>query len=392
MGGATENDNAMIWFLQHSGGGDIVVLRATGSNGYNTYLYSALGVPVNSVETIVFNNATASYNPYVINQIRNAEALWIAGGNQWDYVSYWKHTPIDTAINYLINVKHVPVGGTSAGMAVQGSIVNTAQNGSVTSSTALSNPYNTSVTLLKDSFLFNPPLNNVVTDTHYDNPDRKGRHVTFLARILKDYGVVAKGIACEEYTAVCIDTNGIARVYGNYPTNADYAYFLQPNCLLPNAPENCNSGQPLTWNRNNGAVKVYKVAGTQNGMNSFNLNDWRTGSGGTWQNWYVTSGVLNIDTSAIAPTCPTSIREFDLNFRKEIKLYPNPSENLITISISEKIIPQTITIFNCIGEKLFEKDNPSHLNQLNISEWKNGIYFLKVTGLNTSTVLKIIKD
>ncbi len=136
MGGATENDNAMIWFLQHSGGGDIVVLRATGTNGYNTYLYATLGVAVNSVETIVFNNASASYDPYVINQIRNAEAIWIAGGNQWDYVSYWKHTPIDTALNYLINIKHVPIGGTSAGMAIEGSIVNTAQIGSVTSATA----------------------------------------------------------------------------------------------------------------------------------------------------------------------------------------------------------------------------------------------------------------
>ena len=318
MGGATENDNAMIWFLQHSGGGDIVVLRATGTNGYNTYLYTTLGVPVNSVETIVFNNAAASYDPYVIIQIRNAEAIWIAGGNQWDYVSYWKHTPIDTALNYLINVKHVPIGGTSAGMAIQGSIVNTAQIGSVTSATALSNPYDSGVTLLKDSFLFNPILNNVITDTHYDNPDRKGRHISFLARIFQDYGVDAKGIACEEYTAVCIDTNGIGHVYGDYPTNADYAYFLQPSCVLPNNPENCSTGQPLTWSRNNEAVKVYKVAGTQNGNNTFNFNDWRSGSGGTWQNWFVSNGVLNIDTSAMAPNCPTSINNLELNSSKEI--------------------------------------------------------------------------
>ena len=392
MGGATENDNAMIWFLQHSGGGDIVVVRATGSNGYNTYLYSTLGVPVNSVETIVFNSAAASFDPYVINQIRNAEALWIAGGNQWDYISYWKNTPIDTAINYLINVKHVPIGGTSAGMAIQGSIVNTAQNGSVTSATALNNPYNSDVTLMKDSFLFKPILNNVITDTHYDNPDRKGRHVTFLARIFQDYGVPVNGIACDEYTAVCIDTNGIGYVYGDYPANDDYAYFLQPNCILPNSPENCTIGQPLLWARNNEAVKVYKVPGTQNGINTFNLNDWRTGSGGTWQNWFVSSGVLNIDTSASAPNCPISINEMDLSVSKEINVYPNPSKNIITISISEIITPKTITIFNSIGEKLYEKENPTHLNQLNISLWNKGIYFLKVIGLNTSSVLKIIKD
>ena len=53
MGGATEDDNAMIWFLERSNGGDILVLRTSGSDGYNNYLFSELGVNVNSVETIV---------------------------------------------------------------------------------------------------------------------------------------------------------------------------------------------------------------------------------------------------------------------------------------------------------------------------------------------------
>ncbi len=55
MGGATESDEAMQWFLRRANGGDVVVLRATGSDGYNNYFYQTLGVAVNSVETIVFN-------------------------------------------------------------------------------------------------------------------------------------------------------------------------------------------------------------------------------------------------------------------------------------------------------------------------------------------------
>ena len=49
MGGSTEDDNAMKWFLQQADGGDVLVLRTSGANGYNSYLYSALGIPVNSV-------------------------------------------------------------------------------------------------------------------------------------------------------------------------------------------------------------------------------------------------------------------------------------------------------------------------------------------------------
>ena len=87
MGGATENDNAMRWFLQRANGGDVVVIRASGSDGYNDYLYTDLGVPVNSVQSIVTPDLAAANDPYVAQQVRNAEALWIAGGDQWRYVS-----------------------------------------------------------------------------------------------------------------------------------------------------------------------------------------------------------------------------------------------------------------------------------------------------------------
>ena len=63
MGGATEHDNAMRWLLQKANGGDVVVLRSTGSNGYNDYLYATLGVTVNSVETLVITSAAGAINP-----------------------------------------------------------------------------------------------------------------------------------------------------------------------------------------------------------------------------------------------------------------------------------------------------------------------------------------
>lgn len=66
MGGASEHDNAMVWLLQKTDGGDVVVLRSSGSNGYNDYLYSELGVTVNSVETLVITSVAGATNPYVL--------------------------------------------------------------------------------------------------------------------------------------------------------------------------------------------------------------------------------------------------------------------------------------------------------------------------------------
>lgn len=292
MGGSVEDDNAMRWFLQRANGGDILVLRASGSNGYNNYMYSELGVNVNSVETIVCHNALASYDPYVQSKIQQAEAIWFAGGNQWNYVSYWRNTPVAALINEAMQNRNIVIGGTSAGMAILGGYYYTAQNGSVTSAQALSNPYHSLVTVDNAAFLQIPIISNVITDTHFDNPNRKGRTVTFLARTVKNQSFPLKAIACNERAAVCIDTNGIASVYGTAAQHQ--AFFIQPNCGLENVmPETCLPSTPLSWNHSGQSVKVYKVTGNLTGSNTFNLKTWLSGSGGTWENWSALNGVLN---------------------------------------------------------------------------------------------------
>ena len=70
MGGATEHDEAMKWFLQRANGGDVLVLRASGSDGYNDYMYTDLGITLNSVETIVFNDGSAANETYIHNKIK----------------------------------------------------------------------------------------------------------------------------------------------------------------------------------------------------------------------------------------------------------------------------------------------------------------------------------
>jgi cyanophycinase-like exopeptidase len=311
MGGATEHDNAMVWFLDRSGGGNILVIRASGSDGYNDYLYSELGVTVQSVETIVFNNTSAAQDPFVLERIAKAEAIWMAGGNQWDYVSYWRDSPVGDLLNAHALQKQAPIGGTSAGMAIAGGVYFSAQNGTITSNTALNNPYHPNVTLGYEDFLDLPYLNGVVTDTHYDDPDRRGRHVAFLARMATDQGLISRGIACDEYTAVCIDENGNARCFGEYPAYDEDIYFLQANCEVATTPETCAAGSPLTWNHGGAAVKVYRVKGTLSGDNSFELSDWLTGDGGEWENWWAQDGQF-MSAPSVGPDCVTGIDEIEV--------------------------------------------------------------------------------
>ncbi len=379
MGGASEDDNAMIWFLERANGGDVLVLRASGSDGYNNYMYSELGVGVNSVETIVFNNASAANENYVHQKIRQAEAIWFAGGDQWDYVSYWRNTAIDNLINDAISNRNIVIGGTSAGMAIQGGFYFSAENGTVTSATALSNPFNSNVTVSSTAFISNNYLHDVITDTHYDNPDRKGRHLVFMSRILLDYGIEAKGIACDEYTAVCIDTNGSAKVFGEYPNYDDNAYFLQTNCELSNnMPEDASPGNPLDWNLGNEAIKVYAIKGTTDGSNTFDLNDWQTGTGGAWENWYVANGVFN-ELAATQPNCiPLSVTQ---NEESTIfNVYPNPSTNVVRIEFNaQKTITGSLKVVNQQGQIKIEKQiSNSNKILLNTSDLPTGVYFIEI--------------
>jgi cyanophycinase-like exopeptidase len=325
MGGRSENDDAMKWWLQRAGGGDVVVLRTTGGNGYNNYLYSELGIPVNSVETLVLPNRAAAQDPYVAQQVRNAEAIWIAGGDQSTYLNNWRGTPLHDALVHVAQIKKIPIGGTSAGMAVLGQYYYGAFGSSATSATVLANPMHPSVTLGGRDFLNLDYLWNTITDTHFDNPDRKGRLVTFMARLAVDSGIRPLAIACDEYTAVCIDTNGLARVFGEFPAYDDNAYFLQANCIAPWLPDTLSNGQPLVWNRNGAALKVYQVKGTLNGSHAFDLTDWKSGSGGNWHNWHVTGSQLIETSTMILPDCALAAGLHQLSLRPQrLQVYPNP--------------------------------------------------------------------
>lgn len=279
MGGGTDVDAAIQWMITKSGGGDFIILRASGSTGYNDYIYG-LG-KLNSVETLLLDAKEKANSADVGKRIREAEALFIAGGDQSNYANFWSDTEVDKALHYLIHDKKIPVGGTSAGCAVLSQLIFDARQGSVTSAEALLNPYTPLVSLSK-SFIDIPYLSNTIADQHYSQRTREGRHMVFLARLKKELGIARpKGIGVDEKTAVCLDENGDATMYGS-----GNAYFLMAE---ENEPEVCSQGKPLTWNSDGKAVRTTIITATLGGTDAFNLNQWPT----TFDEWWsVDSGVL----------------------------------------------------------------------------------------------------
>ncbi len=386
MGGATEHDNAMKWLLQQADGGDVVVLRATGSDGYNDYLYSELGINVNSVETLVITSVAGATNPYVLNKVANAEMIWLAGGDQYNYVSFFRDNALGHLLNEHVAVKHYPIGGTSAGMAVLGGYYFSAQNGSITSATATSNPYASNMTIGAGDFMTVPFLESVITDTHFDNPDRRGRLSAFMARITQDYDVRSFGIACNEYVAVCVDETGLARVYGDYPNYQEFAYFVQSGCSGDFGPELCSAGQPLTWNYEGTALKVYRVPGTMTGQHYFKLNDWQTGSGGTWLHWKVTDGAF-LQTSGTPTTCALSVGEEEVPMAE---LYPNPFGDVLAIEMAGAE-PGEIKAYSMLGRLVYQGRTQGTAN-LDTTSWPSGLYIIELSDARGVTRYKMLRD
>jgi len=272
-GGGTDQDDAMRWMIGRSGGGDFVIIRASGTDAYNPYIYADLG-GVDSCETIILQKRSASYDPFVLGKIEGAEALFIAGGNQWDYVRLWQGTPLEDAI-HAVAARGAPVGGTSAGLAILGEFAFSAQQGTIISSQALKNPFHSHVTLTND-FLHLPFLSGVITDSHFAARNRMGRLITFLARIVDaGWAEQARGIGIDEKTALAVDQDGDVTVFGQ-----GAVYFLETT----GAPAVCQKNTPLTFEN----LSVYRISRDQG---QFDLASWR-GHGGAAYSLSAVDGVL----------------------------------------------------------------------------------------------------
>jgi cyanophycinase-like exopeptidase len=316
MGGGPDVNEAFRWMITRAGvtsgsGGRFVIIRATGTDAYDPYIYysndsgstkgpidkwyvGGASMGLSSVETLILPSREAAGDTEVNTIVGNADAVFIAGGDQSNYIKYWKGTPLEETLQQLMK-KNVPIGGTSAGLAVLGEYDFAALNGGVTSDQALADPYNKYVTLDPNplgselKFIAPPELAYTITDAHLQERNRMGRLVTFIARLVQsngsygcDGGVLqagtapgaARGIGIEVETALLVQGNGTGRpvtarmvtnppIISETPTSA--VYFVQPL----NPPNPCKLGSPLTI-RN---VQIKKLA---NPDTVFNLTDWTT--------------------------------------------------------------------------------------------------------------------
>jgi cyanophycinase len=214
MGGGDHDIDAMRWFIAKAGHGHIVILRASLHGEASTEFYNELG-GVLSAETFVTHRSSASYNKHLLEALRKADGVFIAGGDQARYVRRWRGTPIAEALDAHVRAGK-PLAGTSAGLAMLGEYLYGCMDGhSLTGPEGLADPYGKRTTIETD-FLHLDLLKGVITDSHFTERNRLGRLFAFVAKAQASRPADAPpliGVGVDEGASLAVEPDGTGHVY-----------------------------------------------------------------------------------------------------------------------------------------------------------------------------------
>jgi hypothetical protein len=111
--------------------------------------------------------------------------------------------------------------------------------------------------------------------------------------------------------------------------------------------------------------------------------------GTTTVTWTYTDLAGNVTTQTqdvIISPCPVGIVE---NEKNNIKLFPNPTFGLLTISTTETVDIELITLS---GQILLTQSGISGNHQLDLTSYAQGMYLLKVYNANSNKIYRVVKE
>jgi len=212
-GGAEEiggwSDVAYQWIVNKANKGKIVILSISDTDTWLVNYFKSFGA--SEVINLNISNKTQANDNNNYNIVNSANGIFIKGGDQYDYISYWKGTLLETAIKNVYKKGGV-IAGTSAGAMILGEYYFTARYGSVYPDECIANPFNYYANIDKN---FLNLASNTLFDTHVSERGRILRLVPFVFQVLVNKNVKILGVGIDDKTALCIDTNLVGEVYGS---------------------------------------------------------------------------------------------------------------------------------------------------------------------------------
>jgi cyanophycinase len=210
VGGGSENYNDWSdvpyrWLVTHAPNRKIAVLHYADTTNWFSGYFPWLS-PC-SVSNLAITSTTQANDSATYRFILQHDGIFLRGGDQAQYVRFWKGTLTQRAIKEIFQRGGV-VGGSSAGEAVLSDVAYT--GGSSDLGAILRNPTN-SITLV-DDFLSLVP--NILAESHTSERGRMGRLPVFLARYKSSSGREITGAGVDANTALAVDSAGIGEAMG----------------------------------------------------------------------------------------------------------------------------------------------------------------------------------
>lgn len=78
-------------------------------------------------------------------------------------------------------------------------------------------------------------------------------------------------------------------------------------------------------------------------------------------------------------------------FKNDFVVYPNPSDDSVSIVLTEEFDTETVIIYNLLGQKMFEKKISKQSPTISLKSLNSGVYFYKIESNGFSKSGKIIK-
>lgn len=213
VGGGSEaeggwSDAPYQWIVDHADNKRVAVISYSDEDNWIPDYFISLGA--NTATNIKINSRTVADLQQTYDNLMTYDAFFFKGGDQSVYYTLLKNTKTMQAAIDKFDAGGV-ISGTSAGMAILSGIIYTAEKGSAYPDATLANIYDRNVTLADDLFSFLPGF---LADSHFTERGRVGRLLPFMTRWYLDHHESAKGIGVDDRTALCIDADQKAQVFG----------------------------------------------------------------------------------------------------------------------------------------------------------------------------------
>ena len=211
-------------------------------------------------------------------------------------------------------------------------------------------------------------------------------------------------ISAGQHVVVCRDSASLSTYFDGCLEQFPGA--LYPTIIIEAAEPTGNGNDAYELFFNGNIIETFGDVTFSGGSSNYNL-PWVYRDSWAWKdtalanvgNWvYGGDNCSDGSTTTQTSSCPfplcstgstTNVSDYPSN--SKIIVYPNPSDEIINISSKDLI--RTVSVYNLLGKKIYEKSISNIYTEINISEYNRDVYLLKVSTDNGIDIFhKIIKN